>query len=245
MSFRTLWRVLLPLLGVWLLSASAANAMFLSTDPIGTRDDPNLYMYVGLDPVNMVDPTGLDGYAYVYTGNRVELKADVYFHGAGATPANIAAAVSNMQSAWTGQFGKYDTTMTINVLSSAPTDQSDSMRMAMSVEITAGPTSQNSGHSYMNMGSGRDTGQLAEADIFGRPLGSAGNQTASDKGADTPAHEIGHGFNIIGHDPIGSGTLMDGGAGRAVTEGHIDTILADTNNNTVYDCQSANQCTMR
>lgn len=58
MSFKTLWRVLLPLLGVWLLSATAANAMFLSTDPIGTKEDPSLYMYVGLDPVNETDPTG-------------------------------------------------------------------------------------------------------------------------------------------------------------------------------------------
>lgn len=57
MSFK-IWRVLLPLLGVWLFSATSANAMFLSTDPIGTKDDPNLYMYVGLDPVNATDPTG-------------------------------------------------------------------------------------------------------------------------------------------------------------------------------------------
>ena len=33
---------------------------FLSMDPIGTKDDPNLYMYVGLDPVNKTDPTGKD-----------------------------------------------------------------------------------------------------------------------------------------------------------------------------------------
>jgi RHS repeat-associated protein len=31
---------------------------FLETDPIGTKDDPNLYLYVGLDPVNKTDPTG-------------------------------------------------------------------------------------------------------------------------------------------------------------------------------------------
>lgn len=31
---------------------------FLSVDPIGTKDDPNLYMYIGLDPVNATDPTG-------------------------------------------------------------------------------------------------------------------------------------------------------------------------------------------
>ncbi len=28
-------------------------------DPIGNKDDPILYMYVGLDPVNRTDPTGL------------------------------------------------------------------------------------------------------------------------------------------------------------------------------------------
>lgn len=33
--------------------------VFLSTDPIGTKDDPNLYLYVGADPVNHTDPTGM------------------------------------------------------------------------------------------------------------------------------------------------------------------------------------------
>jgi RHS repeat-associated protein len=32
---------------------------FLSTDPIGTKDDPNLTLYVRLDPVNLTDPTGM------------------------------------------------------------------------------------------------------------------------------------------------------------------------------------------
>ena len=35
-----------------------ALGVFLSMDPIGPQDDSNLYMYVGLDPVNGVDPTG-------------------------------------------------------------------------------------------------------------------------------------------------------------------------------------------
>ncbi|KAJ2899080.1 SpvB-domain-containing protein [Zalerion maritima] len=43
-------RYLLPWLGRW-----------LSPDPIGTADGLNLYCYVGCDPVNKVDPTGLNG----------------------------------------------------------------------------------------------------------------------------------------------------------------------------------------
>ncbi|MHA7602763.1 RHS repeat-associated core domain-containing protein, partial [Alicycliphilus sp. T452] len=32
---------------------------FLQTDPIGTQDDLNLYAYVGNNPINRRDPTGL------------------------------------------------------------------------------------------------------------------------------------------------------------------------------------------
>lgn len=47
--------------GLWQYRAryySPRLGQFLSTDPIGMRDDPNLYLYVGLDPVNNTDPTG-------------------------------------------------------------------------------------------------------------------------------------------------------------------------------------------
>lgn len=55
---RTARRYSATFLAAWLLSATSSQAMFLTTDPVGTKDDPNLYLYVGLDPVNHTDPTG-------------------------------------------------------------------------------------------------------------------------------------------------------------------------------------------
>ncbi len=50
--------------GLWQYRAryySPRLGQFLSTDPIGMKEDPNLYLYVGLDPVNQTDPSGLCG----------------------------------------------------------------------------------------------------------------------------------------------------------------------------------------
>ena len=55
---------------------------YVSADPIGLDGGMNLYAYVGGDPVNLVDPEGLEGFAKDYPNKW----SDYYFGGPGKTP---------------------------------------------------------------------------------------------------------------------------------------------------------------
>ena len=89
---------------------------FLQTDPVGTKDDLNLYAYVGNNPVNRVDPTGL---AKVELGVTIQIAGVVtdpshYIKrvGAGNIDSVVNAAVGIAQSP--GFVGGTSFGMTVN-----------------------------------------------------------------------------------------------------------------------------------
>jgi len=70
----------------------------------------NLYAYARNNPLTVFDPNG-EAAVVLVNGNNVTIYFPVSFSGNANTPANQAAYTGAITSAWTGQFGNYNTTM--------------------------------------------------------------------------------------------------------------------------------------
>jgi RHS repeat-associated protein len=87
---------------------SPALARFTTVDPI--RNGSNWFAYVNNDPVNWVDPWGLEAYVYVWDQDGktyVDIQIPITYIGEGATPAVIEKFNNGIEKYWSGEFGKY------------------------------------------------------------------------------------------------------------------------------------------
>lgn len=103
----------------------AAQARFLQTDPVGYEDDANLYAYVGNDPLNKTDPTGMICSGTLADGNA-SCKVDTFNEKAVAQARKdgdiakgmerqIARLEKNMTTAYKAALGRGDQKLTLKL----------------------------------------------------------------------------------------------------------------------------------
>ena len=88
----------------------ASSGRWLNRDPLREAGGVNLYGMVENDPVNLVDEYGLVA-TIAIKGNKIDIYLPIQWKGPGATKDVIKRFTQSIESAWTGQFGKYQVTM--------------------------------------------------------------------------------------------------------------------------------------
>jgi hypothetical protein len=222
--------------------APSAQAHFLQTDPVGYKDNPDLYAYVGDDPTNKTDPTGKDAYIQVYPNGQVHINIPIAFSGDAASNGNITRITNDIQNKWSGNFGPYSVTTTVQSMQPGQAisgQMSGDPRVVNNGVITNGPTPDNGGHSYV--GNNYDM-HMPAADVTGHSMatGDPNVSTEAVKGSNTAAHEAGH---LMGLPDVSGdhGGIMDGGSGTRVTPGDIGKIISNPVN-IVHKCNASGAC---
>ena len=82
--------------------------LFLSTDPIGTKDDPNLYLYTGGDPVNHFDPTGRSSIQVRYRDQAIHYRGITIPQIISGGHSGVVSINDRSGSTVYREFGRYD-----------------------------------------------------------------------------------------------------------------------------------------
>jgi hypothetical protein len=223
-----------------LLLENQAIARFLQTDPVGYKDDIDLYTYTGNDPTDKTDPSGKDAIVIVQKNGDVNVIIPITYSGNAATPENIA----NFESAVSSTSQTVDGHQVTFTAVQGPSQIDSSVNNTM--VMTDGPTTPapsgegNSGHSYVYAGT---QGHVTMADVKGDAIVAPDGKTRSTSrktGSSVEAHEAaGHMTGL--EDNSTQGNLMGPGNGTTLTPSQVDAIKTQggerhTVVNTVVNC---------